>query len=64
MAIHLIVSESEQLAIINSLAFFEKFFKYNGAGYRNDLVKEWQDVADDCNLNQVDALASKIANSH
>ena len=64
MSIHLIVSESEQLAIINSLAFFQSFFKYSGAGYRAEQIKEWQDVADDSDLNQIDALASKIANSH
>ena len=64
MSIHLIVSESEQLAIINSLAFFQCFFKYDGAQYRADQIKEWQVVADGSNLNQIDALASKIANSH
>jgi len=64
MSIHLIVSESEQLAIINSLAFFDLFFKYSGDGYRKGIVDEWQDVADDTNLNEVDALATRIANSH
>ena len=64
MSIHLIVSESEQLAIVNSLAFFQAFFKYGGAGYRADQIKEWQDVANDSDLNQIDSLATKIANSH
>ena len=64
MAIHLIVSESEQLAIINSLAFFEHSFRKNSVTPPSDVVEEWQDVADDCNLNQIDALATRIANSN
>ena len=64
MSIHLIVPESEQLAIINSLAFFEHSFRKNSVTPPSDVVEEWQDVADDTNIEGIDALATRIANSH
>ena len=60
---HIIVSEDEQLMIVNALAFFHQFFKYNGEGHRAETVSEWQDVADDSNIEQFDLCATKIATS-
>lgn len=61
---HIILSEQEQLDTVNALAFFQEFFKYNGKGYRDSVVENWQDVADDTNLVNVDRLATKIATSN
>lgn len=61
---HIILSEQEQLDVVNALAFFQEFFKYNGKGYRDSVIKDWQDVADDTNLVSVDKLATKIATSN
>lgn len=64
MSIHLVVSESEQLAIVNALVFFEHSFQENSVTPPSDVVEEWQDVANDTNLGEIDALATRIANSH
>jgi len=61
---HVILTDEEQNMAVNALAFFHEFFKYNGDDYRAEIVKEWQDVADDTNLTLVDKLATKIATSN
>ena len=58
---HLIVTESEQLAIVNSLAFFHAIFDPNRSDSISEVVKYWQDVAADTHLSSVDALATRIA---
>ena len=61
---HIIITDEEQNMIVNALAFFNQFYKYTGAGYRKETIEEWQDVANDTNLDAVDVLATKIANSN
>ena len=61
---HIVITDEEQCMIVNALAFFHQFYKYNGDGHRMETIDEWQDVADDLNLNAVDALATKIATSN
>jgi hypothetical protein len=61
---HIILTEQEQSDAVNALAFFQEFFKYSGKGYRDSVIEEWQDVADDTNLTLVDKLATKIATSN
>jgi len=61
---HIVITDEEQLMIVNALAFFHLFFKYTGDGHRQETVDEWQDVADDSNINQFDSLALKIATSN
>ena len=60
---HIIVTDEDRNMIVNALAFYNQFFKYTGYAYRSEIVEEWQDVADDTDLNAVDALATKIATS-
>ena len=60
---HIVITDEEQNMIVNALAFFHEFFKYNGDGYRQETIDEWQDVADDSNVNAFDSLATKIATS-
>jgi len=61
---HVILTDEEQSMAVNALAFFHEFFKYNGDDYRAEVVKEWQDVADDSNIQQFDLFATKIATSN
>ena len=66
MAIHLIVSESEQLAIVNALAFYNDF---HAASLDRDGREQWQlgfkeDNRGFSSKGPVDVLATKIANSH
>lgn len=61
---HLTVTDSEQLAIVNSLAFFHAIFDPNRTDSISELVKHWQDVAADTRLSSVDALATRIAKLH
>ncbi len=58
---HIVVTDEEQLMIVNALAFFHLFFKYTADGHRNQIIADWQDVADDSEVNQFDSLATKIA---
>ncbi len=60
---HIVITDEEQNMIVNALAFFHEFFKYTRDDYRNETVSEWQDVADDSNVNAFDSLATKIATS-
>ncbi len=60
---HIVITDEEQNMIVNALAFFHEFFKYTRDGYRKETVSEWQDVADDSNVNAFDSLATKIATS-
>jgi len=63
---HIIITDEEQYMVVNALAFFQEFFSSveNSASGAHHSWKEWQDVADDTNLDAVDALATKIANSN
>ena len=61
---HIVVTDEEQCMIVNALAFFHQFYKYSGDGHRKEIIDDWQDVADDSNINQFDKLATKIATSH
>tara|TARA_Y100000385_G_scaffold189487_1_gene195760 strand:+ start:305 stop:514 length:210 start_codon:yes stop_codon:yes gene_type:complete len=61
---HIIITDEEQNMIVNALAFFEQFFQLGSNTPPSDVVEEWQDVADDTNLDAVDVLATKIANSN
>ena len=61
---HIIINDEEQNMIVNALAFFNQFFKYTGDGFRKETIEEWQDVADDSNINDFDTLATKIATSN
>ena len=61
---HIIISDEEQNMIVNALEFFNQFFKYTGDGFRKETIEEWQDVADDSNINAFDSLATKIATSN
>ena len=61
---HIVITDEEQNMIVNALAFFHQFYKYNGDGYRKEIVHEWQDVADDSDVNAFDSLATKIATSN
>lgn len=58
---HLTVTDCEQLAIVNSLAFFHAIFDPSRSNSISEIVKYWQDVAADTNLGSVDALATRIA---
>ena len=60
---HIIITDEEQNMIVNALAFFEQSFQLGSNTPPSDVVEEWQDVADDTNLDAVDALATKIATS-
>jgi len=59
---HLIVTESEQLAIVNSLAFFNAIFDPRRTDSIKELIEYWQPVADDTDINGVDELATRVAN--
>jgi len=63
---HIILTDEEQCMVVNSLAFFQEFFSCveNAASGAHHSWNEWQDVADDTNLDAVDALATKIANAN
>lgn len=61
---HIIITDAEQNMIVNALAFFEQSFQLGSNTPPSDVVEEWQDVADDTNLDAVDALATKIATSN
>ena len=63
---HIIITDEEQNMIVNALAFFQEFFSNveNAASGAHHSWEEWQDVADDTNLDAVDALATKIATSN
>jgi hypothetical protein len=58
---HLAITDFEQLATINALAFFHAVFDPNRSEAVLDIVAEWQDVANDTNLNLVDTLATRVA---
>jgi len=66
MSIHLIVSESEQLAIINALSFYNDG---NATPMDDDAWEQWRCSFKEDNRGNdwqgpVDQLATKIANSH
>ena len=68
MSIHLIVSESERLAIINALSFYNDHHTCGLSADANS-KEEWRcSFKEDNHGNDwqgpVDQLASKIANSH
>ena len=58
---HLIVTEPEQLAIVNSLAFFNAIFDPKRTDSISELIEYWQPVADDTDINGVDELATRVA---
>ena len=61
---HIVITDEEQCMIVNALAFFHQYYKYNGDDYRKAVVDDWQDVADDSDITKFDSLASKIATSN
>ena len=61
---HVILTDEEQNMIINALAFFDQLYSTNRIVDVDEVVKEWQDVADDTDLTLVDKLATKIATSN
>jgi len=63
---HIIITDEEQNMIVNALAFFQEFWvSVEEAASGGHLSwKEWEDVANDTNLDAADALATKIANSN
>ena len=58
---HLVVTESEQLAIVNSLAFFHAIFDPNKQDSISEIIAAWRDVAAETHLPSVDALATRVA---
>lgn len=58
---HLVVTESERNNIVNALAFFHAIFDPNRTESQAEIIKEWQDVANDTYLPSVDRLSTKIA---
>jgi hypothetical protein len=58
---HLVVTESEQLAIVNSLVFFNAIFDPKRVDSISELIEYWQPVADDTDINGVDELATRVA---
>lgn len=58
---HLSISDSEQNAIVNSLAFFHAVFDPKRDVSLPELLATWQDVANDTHLPQVDDLATRVA---
>jgi hypothetical protein len=61
---HIVITDEEQLMIVNALAFFEQLYSLNRIVDVNEIIEEWQDVADDTSLSRLDALATKIAISN
>jgi hypothetical protein len=61
---HIVITDEEQNMIVNALAFFSEFFYSGGKKWRKLTAEEWQDVADDTDLNAADNLATKIATSN
>tara|TARA_R110002012_G_scaffold6338_1_gene29126 strand:+ start:478 stop:672 length:195 start_codon:yes stop_codon:yes gene_type:complete len=61
---HVILTDEEQNMAINALAFFDQLYSTNRIVDVDEVIKEWQDVADDTDLTLVDKLATKIANSN
>ena len=59
---HLIVTESEQLAIVNSLVFFNAIFDPKRTDSISELIEYWQPVADDSDIDGMDELAIRVAN--
>jgi hypothetical protein len=58
---HLVISESEQYHLVNALTFFHAMFDPAREVSIKDLISDWQDVADDTHLPQIDELATRIA---
>jgi hypothetical protein len=58
---HLVISDAEQLHLVNALAFFHAMFDPARDVSIKDLISDWQGVADDTHLPQVDELATRIA---
>ena len=58
---HLSISDSEQNAIVNSLAFFNAVFDPRRNVKLVELIADWQETANDTDLQQVDDLATRIA---
>ena len=59
----IIITDEEQHMIVNAVAFFDQLFSTNRIVDVNEVIQEWQDVADDTRLSHLDTLATKIANS-
>ncbi len=69
MSIHLIVSESEQLALVNALSFYNAFYTFPSDELDKDEQEQWllcfkEDNGGLDREGPVDVLATKIANSH
>ena len=61
---HIIITDEEQNMIVNAVAFFDQLYSTNRIVDVNEIIKEWQDVADDTRLSHLDTLANKIATSN
>lgn len=58
---HLAITEEEQNILINALTFFHDVYGKRRTHPVSTLIEDWQLTADDTNLADVDALATKIA---
>lgn len=58
---HLVITEEEQNMLVNALTFFHDVYSKRQAHPVSTLIEDWQLTADDTNLADVDALATKIA---
>ena len=67
MSIHLVVSVDEKYAIVNALAFYDRYHKTNGKfdTWDDDELCQWKICfrEDNRGADVVDKLATKVANS-
>ena len=62
-SIHLVISHDDKYAIVNALAFYDRYHNSN-AEFDRDAQEQWEECfkADDPTGVFVDKLATKIAN--
>ena len=61
---HIVITDEEQLMIVNALTFFDEAFLGNRLLSASELIEEWRNVANDTRLSHLDDLATKIATSN
>ena len=64
MSIHLVISNDEKYAIVNALAFYDRYHN-SDAEFDRDAEEQWQMCfrEDNRGADVVDKLATKIANT-
>ena len=67
MSIHLIVTEAEQMAIVNALCFYNALYTFPSDEWDKDEQEHWKvcfgtDNRGSDRTGQIDQLATKIAN--